>query len=530
MADDATRDEDVTDALPDDLNASEWVGPYVFPNNNRRRVPGYLYLALGAAVHRRLGDRRARRRAGERRLPRSPASCWCCSAPTTCVAGWNLDVDERDALVAATKEVGFAVGHASAQLGWRGLRSRPTWRILLYSAEEPPQKRGLVLVDGVDGEIVAHFVEDNPEDWSDLRPRRLRWSEVDRTTSGAASVPIDPGHGSYRRSWMASLLIRRRLIRPARAAAGDAVSAVTRAARVDASARGSDRHDRRDGCARSAARDVGPSPVGPRPRALATGAGDRQPARPVEHHMTGSHHRGYGADWFGIAPHGYATSHLDALCHIFWDGQVYGGRPADVVTAHGATKLGVHTLRDGIVARGVLLDIPAALGVDALEPGTAITVEDLEAAEAACRRAGRHRRRAPRAHRPVAVARASTGRRDPREQLAGLHASCLPVAARARDRAARQRRRVRCLPVARRRRAPPDPHRRHRGDGPPPPRQPRPRCARRAAVSRRAGVPPPAAPSASGGTAVAVNRIATHEQAERVRVGRRPRGAWPRPP
>ena len=62
---------------------------------------------------------------------------------------WHLDVDERDALVAATREVGFAVGHASAQLGWRGLRSRPTWKILVYSAEEPPLKRGLVLVDGV---------------------------------------------------------------------------------------------------------------------------------------------------------------------------------------------------------------------------------------------------------------------------------------------------------------------------------------------------------------------------------------------
>jgi hypothetical protein len=173
MTDDATRDHDVTDALPDDLNASEWVGPYVFPNNNRRRVPGYLYLGLGTAC----------------------VAVWVIAGADTVwvnggilfagillvllgtyhlLAGWNLDVDERDALVAATKEVGFAVGHASAQLGWRGLRSRPTWRILLYSAEEPPQKRGLVLVDGVDGEIVAHFVEDNPEDWSDLSPRETR--------------------------------------------------------------------------------------------------------------------------------------------------------------------------------------------------------------------------------------------------------------------------------------------------------------------------------------------------------------------
>jgi hypothetical protein len=73
---------------------------------------------------------------------------------------------ERDALVAATRVVGFPVGHASAQMGWRGLLSRPTWRILLYSADDPPTRRGLVLVDGVDGGIVDWFVEDNPEDWS----------------------------------------------------------------------------------------------------------------------------------------------------------------------------------------------------------------------------------------------------------------------------------------------------------------------------------------------------------------------------
>jgi hypothetical protein len=84
------------------------------------------------------------------------------------VAGWNLDVDERDALVVATRQVGFPVGHASAQMGWRGLLSRPTWRILLYSAEDPPDKRGLVLVDGVDGAVVEWFVEANPEDWTEL--------------------------------------------------------------------------------------------------------------------------------------------------------------------------------------------------------------------------------------------------------------------------------------------------------------------------------------------------------------------------
>jgi hypothetical protein len=84
------------------------------------------------------------------------------------IAGWNLAIDESDALVAATRQVGFPVGHASAQMGWRGLLSRPTWRVLVYSADDPPEKRGLVLVDGVDGSIVEWFVEDNPEDWAAL--------------------------------------------------------------------------------------------------------------------------------------------------------------------------------------------------------------------------------------------------------------------------------------------------------------------------------------------------------------------------
>ena len=166
--DDAVGDAEHRDELPGDLNASAYVGPYVFPNNNRRRVPGYLYLGLAVVL---LGVWLATR-AGHPVLVNA-GFAWAALGLALIgayhlLAGWNLDVDERDALVAATHQAGFPVGHASAQLGWRGLRSRPTWRILLYSAENPPTRRGLVLVDGVDGEIVDWFVEDNPEDWSDL--------------------------------------------------------------------------------------------------------------------------------------------------------------------------------------------------------------------------------------------------------------------------------------------------------------------------------------------------------------------------
>lgn len=162
----SVRDEDVVDELPDDLQAAGYVGPYLFPNNNRRRVPGVIYLVLAAGI------------VAVWALVESPYvnGGWLLAGVILAVlgayhllTGWNLDVDEQDALVAATKEVGFPVGHASAQMGWRGLRSRPLWRILLYSDENPPAKRGLVLVDGVDGRVVEHFVEDNPEDWSDLR-------------------------------------------------------------------------------------------------------------------------------------------------------------------------------------------------------------------------------------------------------------------------------------------------------------------------------------------------------------------------
>jgi hypothetical protein len=162
------RDEDIVDALPEDLDAAGYVGPYLFPNNNRRRVPGVLYL-VSAAVCLALWLLRR----GEDPVLVNEGFAWAAAGLAAAggyslLSGWNLDVDERDALVVAVRTVGFPVGHASAQMGWRGLRSRPTWRVLVYSAEEPPTTRGLVLVDGVDGEVVEWFAEPNPEDWSQL--------------------------------------------------------------------------------------------------------------------------------------------------------------------------------------------------------------------------------------------------------------------------------------------------------------------------------------------------------------------------
>lgn len=156
--------DDVRDELPDDINAADFVGAYEFPDNSRRRIPGYLYLAVAAVcltVFLLSGDTSPIVNGG---------FAWAAVVLglvglISITSGWRMQVDEKDALVQAQQAIGFPVGHASAQQVWHGIRSRPTWRVLCYSAEEPPRRRGLVLVDAVDGRVIQHLVEDNPEQW-----------------------------------------------------------------------------------------------------------------------------------------------------------------------------------------------------------------------------------------------------------------------------------------------------------------------------------------------------------------------------
>jgi kynurenine formamidase len=131
------------------------------------------------------------------------------------------------------------------------------------------------------------------------------------------------------------------------------------------------------------------------------------------------------ADYIAMAPHGMAHTHLDALCHFFHEGKMYNGYPQERVTSMGTTVLSIEAGKDGIVSRGVLLDVPRALGREWLEPGETIYPEDLDKAEAMAGirveegdivllRTGRHRR-----------AR-EVGPWNGRETLAGMHATCLP--------------------------------------------------------------------------------------------------------
>ena len=101
-------------------------------------------------------------------------------------------------------------------------------------------------------------------------------------------------------------------------------------------------------------------------------------ASPFEHTMN----RGFTTDTYRVSYHGYAHSHLDALCHILYKDQTYNGYArADVNTEQGCARLGIDTLKQGVITRGVLIDIPRLKGVEYLEPGTAVYQEDVEAWE-----------------------------------------------------------------------------------------------------------------------------------------------------
>ncbi|HEX5377028.1 MAG TPA: cyclase family protein, partial [Phenylobacterium sp.] len=88
-------------------------------------------------------------------------------------------------------------------------------------------------------------------------------------------------------------------------------------------------------------------------------------------------------DYIGIAFHGMASSHMDALCHVFAQGRMYNGHPATDVKSTGARRNTVMVAREGIVGRGVLLDVPRAQGIEFVDPDHMVTIAELEAAERA---------------------------------------------------------------------------------------------------------------------------------------------------
>ena len=131
----------------------------------------------------------------------------------------------------------------------------------------------------------------------------------------------------------------------------------------------------------------------------------------------------FSLDAYSVNYHGYAHTHLDALCHVFYQGKMYNGFSQEEVTQKGAARLSILNLKQGIFTRGILIDVARLKGVPYLEPETPIYVEDLEAWEKKAGvkvssgdvifiRTGRWARRA------------AVGPWDVSRHSAGLHASC----------------------------------------------------------------------------------------------------------
>lgn len=131
---------------------SHVVGPYRFPSPRRRRISGWIFVAFAVVTFLVIDGGWL------------PAIGFVALALWQFASAWPLEIDEHRALEIAGAAVDFPVGHASAAVTFRGLRSRPRWNVVLYSAEEPPDRRGMVIVDAVTGALAeAPFVEAVPE-------------------------------------------------------------------------------------------------------------------------------------------------------------------------------------------------------------------------------------------------------------------------------------------------------------------------------------------------------------------------------
>lgn len=114
---------------------------------------------------------------------------------------------------------------------------------------------------------------------------------------------------------------------------------------------------------------------------LSTGLGLDQEGRKG---LFGAGRAGAAQEYIGMVFHGLDVTHLDSLAHLFWDGKMYNGVSSSQVSdRQGALVHDVLAVKDGVVTRGVLLDIPRLRGRDFLEGNDHVYPEDLEAAEQA---------------------------------------------------------------------------------------------------------------------------------------------------
>jgi kynurenine formamidase len=157
---------------------------------------------------------------------------------------------------------------------------------------------------------------------------------------------------------------------------------------------------------------------------------------PADFRMTQAHDAdpglgamGFAKDYVGVDYHNDGHTHIDALCHVAYEGYLYNGIPAGSVTADGAAAEAIDTVKNGLVGRGVLLDIPRLRGRPWLEPGEHVFADDLQGAA--------DRQGVSIAEGDIVLVRTGHARRladvgswDTAASKAGLHPTAMPLLAR----------------------------------------------------------------------------------------------------
>ena len=136
-------------ADPDDNS----IAPYRRLDTAKRRTAGVVYLVMAAVAALLVGAS-------------GVDAMWLTAAvPLTLIAvyqflgGWKLEVTDMQAIEKASDGASFEFGHGSATLGYRGLRAKPVWQVLVFAAGPTPTRQALVTVDGLSGEITGIYEE-----------------------------------------------------------------------------------------------------------------------------------------------------------------------------------------------------------------------------------------------------------------------------------------------------------------------------------------------------------------------------------
>ncbi len=151
-----TGSDPVQDSLPDDLDVTKYVGPYQFPTPRRRRTAAYsifiisafsILVGISAGNNAMIGG----------------GIAFVLVGAFFFFTAWPLEVDDLTALTTAGTQAPFSVGHASAQLCFTGWLSKPRWRVVVFSSDEPPTQRGLVEIDAVSKKIESTYFDHEGE-------------------------------------------------------------------------------------------------------------------------------------------------------------------------------------------------------------------------------------------------------------------------------------------------------------------------------------------------------------------------------